>query len=92
YADENDAETAACRELSGKNEISTIQQQWQELKTGFAQAITSTILNPLLEILTTDGMSDHVISKIFGISVEPLSPPVVPDPASVTPMRKRKAS
>ena len=95
YADENDAETAACREfaaLSGKSEISPLQQQWQELKTGFARAITSTILNPLLEILTTDGMSDHAMSKIFGICVEPLSPPVVPDPASAIPMRRRKAS
>ncbi|WOG29685.1 hypothetical protein [Endozoicomonas sp. 8E] len=95
YADENDAKKAARKEfsaLSGQSEISPMQQQWQELKTGFAQAITSTILRPLLKILTTDGMGDHVMSKIFGVSVDPVPPPIMPAPASVMSVRRRKAS
>ena len=92
YADEEDAE-ATCGDfaaLSGQSEILPLQQQWQELKTGFAQAITTTILSPLRKILATHELGDHVLSKIFGVSVDPVPPPVVPDPASLISMRRRK--
>ncbi|WP_257275873.1 MULTISPECIES: hypothetical protein [unclassified Endozoicomonas] len=94
YADENDAE-AACVDfavLSGQSEISPMQQQWQELEKGFAQAITTTILNPLREIFNTHELGDPVLSKIFGVSVEVVSPSEVPAPASLMSVRRRKAS
>ena len=94
YADENDAEDpfGDFAALSAQGEISPMQQQWQELQKGFNQAITSRILDPLREIFTTQELGDRVLCKIFGVSVDPVPPPVVSDPAPLMFTRRRKAS
>ncbi|WP_257264170.1 hypothetical protein [Endozoicomonas sp. ONNA2] len=42
--------------------------------------------------LTTRELDDHALSKIFGVIVEPVPPPVVPGHASLMSVRRRKAS
>ncbi len=61
---------------------------YARLKSGFL----APIFRYRFIFLTTRELDDHALSKIFGVIVEPVPPPVVPGHASLMSVRRRKAS